>query len=114
MMAAGGRVFGDAFRVERIRFATLTQGWKRQLRRMFGALDSPIARLVRVRIGPVWLGDLTSGRARALKAPEVRTLGTSTLVTHDGRGQSRSVPSGPPRRHPGWKRAGGARGSKGE
>jgi 23S rRNA pseudouridine2605 synthase len=52
--------------------ATLTQGWKRQLRRMFGAVDAPIARLVRVRIGTVRLGDLPSGRARPLKAPEVR------------------------------------------
>ena len=32
--------------------ATLAQGWKRQLRRMFGAVDAPIARLVRVRLGP--------------------------------------------------------------
>jgi len=56
--------------------ATLGQGWKRQLRRMFGAVDAPVARLVRVRIGSVWLRDLRSGRARALKAPEVRALGT--------------------------------------
>ena len=55
--------------------ATLTQGWKRQLRRMFGAVDAPIARLVRVRIGPVRLGELRSGRARLLKAPEVKALG---------------------------------------
>ena len=55
-------------------FATLTQGWKRQLRRMFGAVDAPIARLVRVRVGPVRLGELRSGRARLLKAPEVRAL----------------------------------------
>ena len=48
--------------------ATLAQGWKRQLRRMFGAVEAPIARLVRVRIGPVWLGDLQSGRARPLKS----------------------------------------------
>jgi 23S rRNA pseudouridine2605 synthase len=54
--------------------ATLAQGWKRQLRRMFGAVGAPIVRLVRVRIGPVRLGDLPSGRARALKAPEVRAL----------------------------------------
>src|SRR6185295_19096185 len=33
--------------------ATLRQGWKRQLRRMFGAVEAPIDRLVRVRIGPV-------------------------------------------------------------
>lgn len=52
--------------------ATLTQGWKRQLRRMFGAVEAPIARLVRVRIGNIRLGDLPSGRARSLKAPEIR------------------------------------------
>jgi 23S rRNA pseudouridine2605 synthase len=54
--------------------ATLAQGWKRQLRRMFGAVDAPIARLVRVRIGPVRLGDLRSGRARPLKTPEIEAL----------------------------------------
>lgn len=54
--------------------ATLTQGWKRQLRRMFGAVGSPVARLVRVRIGPVRIDGLRSGSVRALKAPEVRGL----------------------------------------
>ncbi|HUG29074.1 MAG TPA: pseudouridine synthase [Candidatus Limnocylindria bacterium] len=54
--------------------ATLAQGWKRQLRRMFGAVDAPILRLVRVRIGIVRLGDLRSGRARNLKAPEIKGL----------------------------------------
>ena len=71
--------------------ATLAQGWKRQLRRMFGAVDAPIARLVRVRIGPVWLGDLRSGRARALKTPEVRALAAG------GRPSSRPAAA---RRHP--------------
>lgn len=56
--------------------AVLAQGWKRQLRRMFGAVDAPIVRLVRVRIGSVRLGGLPSGRARALKAPEVASLGS--------------------------------------
>jgi 23S rRNA pseudouridine2605 synthase len=54
--------------------ATIRQGWKRQLRRMFGALGLPVVRLVRVRIGPVRLDDLASGRIRRLKAPEIRTL----------------------------------------
>jgi 23S rRNA pseudouridine2605 synthase len=54
--------------------ATLAQGWKRQLRRMFGAIDAPIIRLVRVRIGIVRLGDLHAGRARNLKTPEVKGL----------------------------------------
>jgi 23S rRNA pseudouridine2605 synthase len=52
----------------------LRQGWKRQLRRMFGAVDAPIERLVRIRIGPVRIDGLRSGRIRPLKAPEVRGL----------------------------------------
>jgi pseudouridine synthase len=56
--------------------ATLTQGWKRQLRRMLGSVGAPIHRLVRVRIGSVRLGDLRSGRSRLLKAPEVSRPGT--------------------------------------
>jgi 23S rRNA pseudouridine2605 synthase len=54
--------------------ATLRQGRKRQLRRMFGAVEAPIERLVRVRIGPVRIDGLRSGRVRPLKAPEVRGL----------------------------------------
>jgi 23S rRNA pseudouridine2605 synthase len=64
--------------------ATLRQGWKRQLRRVFGAVEAPIERLVRVRIGPVRIDGLKSGRVRVLKAPEVRGLG-------GGGGRSRGV-----------------------
>ena len=56
--------------------AVLAQGWKRQLRRMFAAIGLPIQRLVRVRIGTVRVDGLRTGRARLLKAPEVRQLGT--------------------------------------
>src|SRR3954453_8667432 len=55
--------------------APLRQGWKRQLRRVFGAVNAPIERLVRVRIGPVRIDGLRSGKVRPLKAPEVRGLG---------------------------------------
>ena len=54
--------------------ATLRQGRKRQLRRMFGAVGAPIARLVRVRIGPVRLERLRSGEIRPLSLAEVRAL----------------------------------------
>jgi 23S rRNA pseudouridine2605 synthase len=54
--------------------ATLRQGWKRQLRRMFGAVEMPIERLIRIRIGPIRLGDLRSGSVRRLKVPEVERL----------------------------------------
>ena len=67
--------------------AILAQGWKRQLRRMFGAIGAPIDRLVRVRIGPVRLDDLSSGRARRLRAPEVRGLGAGAGTSRAGAGR---------------------------
>jgi 23S rRNA pseudouridine2605 synthase len=54
--------------------ATLRQGWKRQIRRMLGAVGAPVRRLVRVRIGPIRLGDLAPGEVRALTPAEVRRL----------------------------------------
>lgn len=51
--------------------AALSQGWKRQLRRMFGAVGAPIQRLVRVRVGGIALGDLASGRARRVNPDHV-------------------------------------------
>lgn len=69
--------------------ATLRQGWKRQLRRMFGAVDAPIERLVRVRIGPVRIDGLRSSRIRPLKAPEVRGLAGGGGRSRDVDAQSR-------------------------
>jgi hypothetical protein len=51
---------------------------------MFGAVGAPIERLVRVRIGPVRLDDLPSGRARRLRAPEVRGLGAGAGTSRAG------------------------------
>ena len=64
--------------------ATLAQGWKRQLRRMFGAVNVPIQRLVRVRIGPVRIDELPSGRSRRLRAPEVRGLASGAGTSRAG------------------------------
>lgn len=50
--------------------AVITQGWKRQLRRMFAAVGAPVERLVRVRIGTLRLGDMASGSVRRLSATE--------------------------------------------
>lgn len=52
----------------------LTQGRKRQIRRMLGVLGHPVERLVRVAIGPVALGKLAAGQWRFLSDEEVRTL----------------------------------------
>ena len=54
--------------------AVLTQGWKRQLRRMFAALGLPVERLVRVRIGTLRLDDMTPGSVRALSSAERQRL----------------------------------------
>ena len=80
--------------------ATLAQGWKRQLRRMFAAVGAPIARLARVRIGPVRLADLPSGRARVLKGPEIRSL-------------VGAPPARPPRQHRSGLEGSGAKGDRG-
>ncbi|MFL5673018.1 MAG: pseudouridine synthase, partial [Chloroflexota bacterium] len=72
--------------------AILAQGWKRQLRRMFGAVGAPIDRLVRVRIGPVRLDELKSGRARRLRGPEVRGLGAGAGTSRAG---ARNAVAGP-------------------
>jgi 23S rRNA pseudouridine2605 synthase len=60
--------------------ATLQQGWKRQIRRMFAAVGVPVERLVRVRIGPVRLETLRSGAVRPLSAKEIRTLGAGHVT----------------------------------
>lgn len=53
---------------------TIHQGWKRQLRRMFGNVGAPVRRLVRVRIGTLRLDTMATGDVRPLTATEVRRL----------------------------------------
>jgi 23S rRNA pseudouridine2605 synthase len=52
----------------------LREGRKRQIRRSLRALGHPVRRLLRVRMGPLRLGDLPRGRARELTATERREL----------------------------------------
>lgn len=52
----------------------LTEGRKRQVRRMIHALSFGVARLVRVRLGPLDLGDLRPGQSRSLSDAERRAL----------------------------------------
>ncbi len=49
----------------------ITEGRKREIRRMFHYIGHDVKRLIRLRIGPVKLGDLKSGRYRDLTASEV-------------------------------------------
>ncbi len=52
----------------------VTEGRKRQIRRMLEALGHPVVRLVRVRMGPLRLGRLAPGAARRLTARERSAL----------------------------------------
>jgi 23S rRNA pseudouridine2605 synthase len=52
----------------------LAQGWKRQIRRMFDAVEVPVRRLVRVRVGTLKLTELAAGEARPLARQEVSQL----------------------------------------
>jgi cytidylate kinase len=59
--------------------ATLRQGMKRQLRRMFTAVDAPVRRLVRLRFGTIRLNNMSMGDVRPLTAAERKQL--DSLVT---------------------------------
>jgi 23S rRNA pseudouridine2457 synthase len=52
----------------------LIEGKNRQVRRMTAAIGHPTLRLVRVRIGNFWLGDLPPGQWRILTAEEGRII----------------------------------------
>jgi 23S rRNA pseudouridine2605 synthase len=53
---------------------TLTEGRNRQVRRMVEAVGNQVESLTRIRFGSLELGNLPEGRARRLRAPEVRRL----------------------------------------
>ena len=55
---------------------TVAQGKKRQIRLMAEAIGHPTVDLVRVRVGPVQLGDLPPGRSRPLRHKEVEMIRT--------------------------------------
>ena len=58
---------------QRLRF-TLLEGRNRQIRRMCELVDLDITDLLRIRIGPLKLGDLPEGKWRALRADERERL----------------------------------------
>jgi 23S rRNA pseudouridine2605 synthase len=61
---------------------TITEGRKREVRRLCKALDLRLDRLIRTRYGPVTLGDLPVGEARTLTAAERR--GLDAIVASEG------------------------------
>lgn len=52
----------------------MTEGRKREVRRMLHAVGMPVERLARVKLGPLPLGDIAPGKYRPLTGAEVRAL----------------------------------------
>jgi len=52
----------------------LTEGKNREIRRLLAALNLVITRLQRIKIGPIKLGELPSGKWRALTETEIKSL----------------------------------------
>ena len=52
----------------------MTEGRKREVRRLMYALGYPVVKLTRVRFGPVELGNLSSGQWEALSSHDVVAL----------------------------------------
>jgi 23S rRNA pseudouridine2605 synthase len=55
---------------------TIHEGKNRQVRRMFEGINHPVLDLVRLRFGPVSLGDLRAGEIRTANAREIKELRT--------------------------------------
>ena len=55
-------------------FIVLGEGRKRQVRRMLDAIGHPVERLMRYRVGGVWLGDLDVGEYRELTERDLHDL----------------------------------------
>jgi len=70
----------------------LRQGINRQIRRMFEAVGNRVKRLVRIRIGPVRLGDLPRGHWRALTKRELESLDGRASGTPAQRRRSSALP----------------------
>ncbi len=90
-----GATFGSAkVRVVSVRAGysvvdiTIHEGRNRQIRKMFDALGHPVATLVRLRFGPISLGDLGVGRTRSLSPKE---LGALKRVAEEGGEERRTT-----------------------
>ena len=69
---------------------TITEGFNRQVRRMFAKVDLKVKHLVRRRVGPIELGELPIGKVRLLAPDEVEALRRSVRKTPSGKKPARS------------------------
>ena len=87
-----GSVRGTTLRI------VMTEGKKRQIRRIAAALGHPVQRLIRTHIGMLALGDLESGKWRELNAKEVVALSTPAPEIKTLRGRQHRASSERPAR----------------
>jgi 23S rRNA pseudouridine2605 synthase len=71
--AVSARIVGRSGGRTAIRLV-MTEGRKREVRRLLSAVGLPVTRLVRLRVGPIRLGTLRPGEIRELEPEEVRSL----------------------------------------
>lgn len=69
----------------------MTEGRKREVRRLLAAVGLPVERLARVSYGGVELGDLRQGKWRFLTGKEIASLFTVTHLTQTKPSQSRGA-----------------------
>lgn len=67
---------------------TIHEGRNRQVRKMFETLGHPVLTLVRLRFGPISLGDLGLGRTRTLTPKELSALKRVGTVDGDEEGRT--------------------------
>lgn len=80
-MKAGISEGGELLRAKSVEFVdaglytvVLTEGKKREIRRLFDACGCPVLRLIRIAVGPVKLGSLSTGKFRDLTEAELAAL----------------------------------------
>ena len=83
---------------------TIREGRKHQVKRMLEAVGHPVIKLVRVRMGPLSLGDLEPGAFRFLtdqEANALRELVEQRMIALEGEAEPKARPMRPARRE-GW------------
>lgn len=68
----------------------MTEGRKREVRRLLAAVGLPVTRLVRIRVGPVGLRGLAPGELRLLETEEVLGLGDAATADAGRRRRGRA------------------------
>lgn len=76
--AERARSLGSSGRRGAVRLV-MTEGRKREVRRLLAAVGLPVTRLIRLRVGPITLGKLAPGELRSLDRSEVQALAAAAL-----------------------------------